>query len=114
MLYGPCDGSRWRLASIIRKYSDHIALPIVMAKEVWDEEAKAYRATEEDETINQASALWARPKQDITAEQYEEFYRHVAHDNDARLAHVNFEALFRERMAQSAASADGSRIEVAH
>jgi molecular chaperone HtpG len=81
--------SRWRLASIIRKYSDHIALPIVMAKEVWDEQAKAYRATEEDETINQASALWARPKQDITAEQYEEFYKHVAHDNDAPLAHVH-------------------------
>jgi len=81
--------SRWRLASIIRKYSDHIALPIVMAKEVWDEEAKAYKATDEDETINQASALWARPKQDITAEQYDEFYRHVAHDNEAPLAHVH-------------------------
>jgi molecular chaperone HtpG len=81
--------SRWRLASIIRKYSDHIALPIVMAKEVWDEEAKAYKATDEDETINQASALWARPKQDITAEQYDEFYKHVAHDNEAPLAHVH-------------------------
>jgi molecular chaperone HtpG len=81
--------SRWRLAAIIRKYSDHIALPILMKKEVWDEEKKAYRATDEDETVNQASALWARPKQDITAEQYEEFYHHVAHDSEAPLAHVH-------------------------
>ena len=48
--------SRWKLASIIRKYSDHIALPIVMRKEVWDEEKKAYRPADEDETVNQASA----------------------------------------------------------
>ena len=54
--------SRWRLAAIVRKYSDHIALPILMRKEVWDEEKKAYRAADEDETVNQASALWARPK----------------------------------------------------
>ncbi len=78
--------SRWKLASIIRKYSDHIALPILMKKEVWDEEAKAYKATAEDETVNQASALWARPKQDISAEQYQEFYKHVAHDNEPPLA----------------------------
>ena len=81
--------SRWRLQSIIRKYSDHIALPILMAKEVWDEEKKGYRTTDEVETVNQASALWARPKQDITAEQYDEFYKHVAHDNEAPLAHVH-------------------------
>ena len=81
--------SRWRLASIIRKYSDHIALPILMTKESWDEEAKGYKPTAEDETINQASALWARPKQDITAEQYDEFYKHVAHDAEAPLAHVH-------------------------
>ncbi len=81
--------SRWRLSSIIRKYSDHIALPIVMRKEVWDEETKAYRTTDEDETVNQASALWARAKQDITAEQYDEFYKHVAHDSEAPLAHVH-------------------------
>jgi molecular chaperone HtpG len=78
--------SRWKLASIIRKYSDHIALPILMKKEVWDEEAKAYKPAADDETINQASALWARPKQDISAEQYEEFYKHVAHDNEPPLA----------------------------
>ncbi len=81
--------SRYRLAALIRKYSDHIAVPIVMRKEVWDEEQKGYRATDEDETVNQASALWARPRQDITAEQYEEFYRHVAHDGTSPLAHLH-------------------------
>jgi len=80
---------RYRLAAIIRKYSDHIAVPIVMRKEVWDEEKKGYKATDEDETVNQASALWARPKQDITQEQYDEFYKHVAHDGAAPLAHVH-------------------------
>jgi molecular chaperone HtpG len=81
--------SRWRLAAIVRKYSDHIALPIVMRKEVWDEEKKGYRVTDEDETVNQASALWARPKQDITPEQYDEFYKHLAHDGEGPLAHVH-------------------------
>lgn len=81
--------SRHRLAAIIRKYSDHIALPVLMRKEVWDAEAQAYKLTDEDETVNQASALWARPKAEVTPEQYEEFYRHVAHDGQAPLAYVH-------------------------
>jgi molecular chaperone HtpG len=81
--------SHWRLASIVRKYSDHIALPILMHKETWDDEKKDHRLTDEEETVNQASALWARPKQDITQEQYDEFYKHVAHDSEAPLAHVH-------------------------
>jgi molecular chaperone HtpG len=72
--------SAWKLKSIIRKYSDHIVQPIVMKGEKWDEEAKKQVATDEDETVNQASALWARPKGDITEEQYKEFYKHVGHD----------------------------------
>ena len=60
-----------------------------MRKEVWDEEKKGYRTTDEDETVNQANALWARPKQDITPEQYEEFYKHVAHDGAPPLAYVH-------------------------
>ncbi|MEO8136113.1 MAG: molecular chaperone HtpG [Betaproteobacteria bacterium] len=81
--------SRWRLAAILRKYSDHISLPIRMAKEVWNEEKKAYEATAELETVNQASALWTRPKSQVTAEQYEEFYKHVAHDTEAPLAYAH-------------------------
>lgn len=72
--------SSWQLRSIIRKYSDHISLPIKMHKEAWDEEKKENLISEELETVNQASALWARSKSDITDEQYLEFYKHVSHD----------------------------------
>jgi len=72
--------SSWKLKSIIRKYSDHISLPIMMQKEEWDEEKKETVVRDEWETINQASALWARSKNDITPEQYVEFYKHVSHD----------------------------------
>ncbi len=72
--------SAWQLRSIIRKYSDHISLPIRMRKEEWDEEKKEMVLRDELETINQASALWARSKSDITDEQYKEFYKHVSHD----------------------------------
>jgi len=72
--------SAWKLKSVIRKYSDHISLPIVMQKEEWDEEKKEMVIKDEWETINQASALWARSKSEITPEQYVEFYKHVSHD----------------------------------
>lgn len=72
----------YRIRSIIRKYSDHISLPILMQSE--DEEKKG-----EDETINSASALWARPKNEITDEEYNEFYKHVGHDFDEPLAHIH-------------------------
>ena len=70
----------WKLKAIIRKYSDHIQMPIVMKKSEWNDEAKKQVKTDEDETVNRASALWARSKNDITEEQYEEFYKHVSHD----------------------------------
>ncbi len=81
--------SSYKLQSIIRKYSDHITLPIVMKKEEWDAEKKETVVQDEEEAINQASALWARPKSEITAEQYDEFYKHVAHDYEAPLAYVH-------------------------
>ena len=68
-----------RLRSIIRKYSDHITLPIRMPKE----------GGEGEETVNRAAALWARPRNEIKQEEYEEFYKHVAHDFQAPLAHVH-------------------------
>ncbi len=77
--------SGWKLRAIIRKYSDHIAQPIRMQKEEWDQE-KGEQVLGEEETVNQASALWARSKSDITDEQYKEFFKHVAHDNDEPLA----------------------------
>jgi molecular chaperone HtpG len=75
-----------RLRDILRKYSDHITVPILMKKEQWDATAKAQVVTDEDEQVNQASALWARPKAEITEEQYHEFYKHVAHDFEPPLA----------------------------
>ena len=70
-----------KLRTIIRRYSDHIAQPIVMPKE----EGKDQKLVEE-ETVNQASALWARPKNEISDEQYKELYKHVGHDFDDPLA----------------------------
>src|SRR5262245_11447889 len=79
------DGSRLR--AIIRKYSDHILLPIVMKQEEWDKDNRVYRTTGTEETVNQASALWARPRNEITEEQYQEFYKHVGHDFEPPLAY---------------------------
>jgi molecular chaperone HtpG len=76
----------FRLRALIRKYSDHIAIPIRMQKRVWDEDKKEHKLTGEDETVNQASALWARPKSEVSDEQYQEFYKHVAHDFETPLA----------------------------
>jgi molecular chaperone HtpG len=78
-----------RLRNIIRKYSDHITSPIVMKEEEWDKDNSRYRTTGKDQTVNQASALWARSKNDITEEQYHEFYKHVAHDFEAPLAYTH-------------------------
>jgi molecular chaperone HtpG len=76
--------SGWKLKSIIRKYSDHIVQPIVMKKEEWKEDKEAL--SEEDETVNQASALWAKPKGEVTEDDYKAFYKHVGHDYDDPLA----------------------------
>lgn len=77
----------WKLKSIIRKYSDHITLPILMKKVEMKEGEEL--VTDEDETINKASALWARAKKDITEDEYQEFYKHVSHDFENPLAHVH-------------------------
>ncbi|HEX8883541.1 MAG TPA: molecular chaperone HtpG, partial [Noviherbaspirillum sp.] len=81
--------SSWKLKSIIRKYSDHISIPILMQTEEWDEEKKESVLKDEYETVNQASALWARNKSDITKEQYDEFYKHVSHDFQEPLTYTH-------------------------
>jgi molecular chaperone HtpG len=78
--------SGYRLREIVRKYSDHITLPILMRKEEWDKDKNEMVVKDEEEQVNQASALWARPKSEISDEQYQEFYKHVAHDFEAPLA----------------------------
>jgi len=69
----------WKLRSIITSYSDHIDFPVVMDKTIEPEEEGGETVIEE-ETVNQASALWTRSKGDITDDEYKEFYKHVAHD----------------------------------
>ncbi|TVZ39528.1 molecular chaperone HtpG [Alteromonadaceae bacterium 2753L.S.0a.02] len=68
----------WRLRSIVKKYSDHISLPIVMTKEQHGEDAD--KKEPEDETINTATALWTRSRNEISDEEYKEFYKHISHD----------------------------------
>lgn len=69
----------WKLRSIITSYSDHIDFPVVMNKTVAPQEEDGETVIEE-ETVNQASALWTRAKSDIKKKEYKEFYKHVAHD----------------------------------
>ncbi len=80
----------WKLKGIVNKYSDHISLPILMAKEEWKEgendQPGEMVATGEWETVNQAAALWTRAKKDITQDQYDEFYRQLSYDSEAPLA----------------------------
>lgn len=76
--------SGWKLREIIRKYSDHIVQPIRMRKTEWKDGEE--KPTDEWETVNQASALWAKPKSEIQDEDYKAFYKHVAHDYDDPLA----------------------------
>ena len=83
----------WQLKSIIRKYSDHITLPILMQKSEWKDGADGKGGemvtTDEQETVNKASALWARAKSDITEDEYNEFYKHVSHDHETPLAYTH-------------------------
>jgi molecular chaperone HtpG len=69
----------YRLRNIIKKYSDHIALPIELPKEQAAVEGEA-EAVQEWETVNRASALWTRPRAEVKDEEYQEFYKHIAHD----------------------------------
>lgn len=76
----------WRLRNIIKKYSDHIDLPIELPKEVHDEKEEDKKDTVEWEVVNSASALWTRPRTEVTDEDYQEFYKHISHDFENPLA----------------------------
>jgi molecular chaperone HtpG len=69
----------WRLKNIVKKYADHVSVPVVMQKEPLstDDDDKS---EPEDEVVNSAQALWTRPRTEIDDEEYKEFYKHVAHD----------------------------------
>ncbi|TWC11660.1 MULTISPECIES: molecular chaperone HtpG [unclassified Pseudomonas] len=75
----------WRLRNIIKKYSDHIALPIELPKQVSAAEGEE-KPEVEWETVNRASALWTRPRTEVKDEEYQEFYKHIAHDYENPLS----------------------------
>ncbi|MGR9088125.1 MAG: molecular chaperone HtpG [Gammaproteobacteria bacterium] len=86
----------WRIRSTVRKFSDHISLPIVMDKEImpsYDEEGKEEAEKPapqiEEETVNSASALWTKSRQDISDDDYNQFYKHVGHDFQDPLTFVH-------------------------
>jgi len=94
--------SAWKIKSIINKYSDHISLPILMEKEEWKDgelidpndekggrQPGAMVKTGTWETVNKANAIWARAKKDISADEYNEFYKQISHDYEAPLAHTH-------------------------
>ncbi len=75
----------YRLRAIVRKYSDHILFPVVMKAEGEPKEGEE----KQDEVINRASALWTRSKNEISEQEYNEFYKHIAHDFSDPLAYVH-------------------------
>lgn len=75
----------YRLRNIIKKYSDHIALPIELPKEQAVVEGEE-KTAQEWEVVNRASALWTRPRTDVKDEEYQEFYKHIAHDYENPLS----------------------------
>ena len=78
--------SGWKLREVLRRYSDHISLPVQMLKEEWDKDKSEQVKKDEWESVNQANALWTRSKSEVSDEQYREFYKHVSHDFDDPLA----------------------------
>jgi molecular chaperone HtpG len=71
----------WRLRSVIKKYSDHISLPVIMTKEAMPAaEGEEQPAEPEDETINTATALWTHSRSEVSEDEYKEFYKHISHD----------------------------------
>jgi len=92
--------SSWRLKSLVRKYSDHIVQPILMKTEKWDEEKKTEVTTDEEETVNQANALWTRPRNEISEDDYKAFYKHVGHDYDEPLAWTHAKVEGRQEYTQ--------------
>lgn len=88
----------WALKRLVEKYSDYVRYPIRLQVtrqepiegETDDDGKPKLESVQKWETLNQASALWARPKSEVTEEQYEEFYKHLAHDWEGPLAHTHF------------------------
>ena len=73
----------FRLRSVVRRYSDHVGVPVMMAKETYGEDAEKEKKKDADpelEAVNAAKALWTRPRNDVSEDEYKEFYKHISHD----------------------------------
>ncbi|WP_339044850.1 molecular chaperone HtpG [Candidatus Zinderia endosymbiont of Aphrophora alni] len=81
--------SSWKLKLIIKKYSDHISIPILMYKEIWDKSKKKFFITNKKEIINNTQALWTRNKSEIKIEEYNEFYKNITNDNKNPLTYIH-------------------------
>lgn len=79
----------WQLRSLIRRYSDHIAFPVSMPAMQGEQDGEGSDAAPKREVVNTAKALWTRPRRDISADEYHEFYRHIAHDSEAPLCYTH-------------------------
>lgn len=78
--------SGWKIRELIRRYSDHISIPIHMLKEEWDSEKNEQIQKDEKEVVNQINALWTRNKSELSSQQYKDFYKTVSHDYNEPLA----------------------------
>jgi molecular chaperone HtpG len=84
--------SQWKVKSVIKKYSNHIPFPIHLH---WTEESGSddkKKAEKKDEQVNTASALWKRPKSEITDEEYDEFFKTLSHESSKPMLRVHFQA----------------------
>ena len=79
----------YKLRQLVRNYSDHIAIPVRMKAEKWDADKQEMLETGEWEVVNQAKALWLRPRNEVTEKEYDEFYRHITHDFEGPLAYTH-------------------------
>lgn len=73
----------WRLRGIVKKYADHISLPVMMEKQDFsadEDKEKDEKKEKEFEAVNSAKALWTRPRADVSDDEYKEFYKHISHD----------------------------------
>lgn len=86
--------TRWQIQQIVKKYSDHIAFPIYLhyEKVEYDDQGKEKSREPTVEQVNAASALWRRPKNEITEQEYNDFYKTISHDNNDPLFHLHVQA----------------------
>jgi molecular chaperone HtpG len=80
---------RWKISELVKKYSNHVSFPIQMVKEDWDEKENKFVSTGEWETVNEASSLWTRSKNELSKADYDGFYASLSYDREPPLAYTH-------------------------